>query len=225
MHEQSDSRRAPPDQAELRGARALRTGALASLGIAASASIAAMAISAGSQAYGWNAAIAMLTGGAFIGAVARLIFGAHRTGAAARNASETSDALAIARGGSYVVAGAYFWASLSLLSMYYLTDLSWYHAYQYAIYLGLPGLFALWFARRMRPAAGTAQSRRRTLTLSRYANGLQFVVALFAPIYLVAAGKIGQVRADWAANHVFAFGGLALAAMSALLLWSGRARH
>ena len=112
---------------------------------------------------------------------------------------------------------AYAWGSLSMASMYYLTDLHWYHAYQYAIYMGVPAIVSIVFARTLRASKGTGHTQGN-LKLSMYVTMFQAVAMLGIIGYLILSGKLNVIRKDWAADHVFLWGSLAIFGLSVLAL-------
>lgn len=119
------------------------------------------------------------------------------------------------RNGAVVNAAVYGWAALSMAGMYYLTDLSWYHAYQYAIIFALAAGVTWLIARAvqgLRP--GEPERIRRALSLLSPLAFAQGLGALGVAGALAWTGKLTAFRADWAANHVFFYGALALAAVS-----------
>ena len=124
-----------------------------------------------------------------------------------------------------LIAMIYLWGSVALLVSYYLTDLSWYHAYQYAIYLAIPGLISLYvFRRHLRPAA--AEAIVRDLDTGRWLAWAQLVAMLGVLVYMwfsreVAMGFAGE-NANWAAVSIMLAGAVALALVSLAALRTDR---
>lgn len=113
----------------------------------------------------------------------------------------------------------YLWGSAGVLVSYYLTDLSWYHTYQYAAYLAVPGFISLYFFRRHLRAA-TDESIRRDLDLGRQMAWLQLGAMLIIIAYMLATeeaslGLVGD-EPNWAAVDLFLCGAVALAITSIL---------
>lgn len=103
----------------------------------------------------------------------------------------------------------YAWGALALFGMYSLSDLTWQHSHQYATGAALFAAGIAAYAVRL----GTDKVPPVYLTV---VHGL---AAFFGLTFLIASGKLGTLRADWAANIVFLAGGcsmVALCAMSAL---------
>jgi hypothetical protein len=118
---------------------------------------------------------------------------------------------------SLVIAMVYLWGSLAILISYYATDLSWYHAYQYAIYLAIPGLLALHMSRRQL-RDGPTEATARDLAFGRTLAWVQLVSMLAAAAYIVFSHKLFTSVAtgarEWAAMSVLFWGALALAGIS-----------
>ena len=112
---------------------------------------------------------------------------------------------------------AYAWGSLSIASMYYLTDLYWYHAYQYTLYLAVPAAISILFARTLSSSKGSGYSEGN-LSLSKYITVVQAIAMLGIIFYLLSSGKLGVIRKDWAADNVFFWGAVTLLVLSILAL-------
>ena len=120
-----------------------------------------------------------------------------------------------------LIAAAWAWAGLAMLACYYLTDLSWQHAWQYgaAMVLIAAGITAYARARRQpgsRLAAPDADTAMRGIT------ALQGIAALVGVVILLLSGKVEAQGRDWAANVVFIAGGLTLFALSAMAVLAER---
>lgn len=105
------------------------------------------------------------------------------------------------------------WSGVAMLGCYYLTDLSWQHAWQYgAGMLLIGGLVWMYGAARGRadPRFATAD---RALA-ARWLTRLQGIAILAGLIFLMIGDKLHADKADWAANVVFVAGGLGLYALS-----------
>lgn len=113
----------------------------------------------------------------------------------------------------------FFWAGAALAGMYYLTHLSWYHAYQYAIAFILAAGVAHFVGRHLR---GDIRAQDNHASSIAKARGLliltlaQSGAAILGLVFLIVLGKFGAIRADWAANHVFASAAFGVLFMSLL---------
>jgi len=138
-----------------------------------------------------------------------------------RSAGNAEPREAVALGFAGVIAATWAWAGFAMLACYYLTDLSWQHAWQYgaAMVLIAAGITAYARARRQpdsRLAAPDATAAMRGVT------ALQGIAALIAVAALLLSGKVEAHGRDWAANVVFIAGGLALFALSAMAVLAER---
>lgn len=116
-----------------------------------------------------------------------------------------------------LIAMIYLWGSGGILVSYYLTDLSWYHAYQYAIYLAVPGLISIDAMRRNAGASGHEQILRN-LARGRLLAVLQAVMMVLGVVYLCLwTRKFLSTEKDWAAMSVLTSGAVALACISGII--------
>ncbi len=112
-------------------------------------------------------------------------------------------ALDIARHHTLLAALSYAWAACGFAAVYLLSDLVWYHAYQYGsgAFLGACGLYFLY--RRM-SWAETATPPPIALT------ALHALAAGGGLAYLIGTGKIVSLRTDWPGNVIFVSGGITI---------------
>lgn len=116
-----------------------------------------------------------------------------------------------------LVGMVYLWGSAGILVSYYLTDLAWYHTYQYAAYLAVPGAVSLAvFRRHLRPASDDVI--RRDLDRGRRMAWLQLAAMLVILAYMVlteeaSKGLVGD-EPNWAAVDLFFCGAIALGIIS-----------
>ncbi len=105
-----------------------------------------------------------------------------------------------------LVALVYAWAAAGILAAYTLTDLKWYHAWQYGLGAALIAGALLVLVKRMGPPKNAPPPKLEWTWLhaGTVAAGL---------VYLMASGKLMNPRSDWLANVVFLWGGVALIAV------------
>jgi Na+/H+-translocating membrane pyrophosphatase len=108
---------------------------------------------------------------------------------------------------------AWAWGGAAMLASYYLTDLSWQHAWQYGLGMLLIGCL-LWIYAGKRQGGSTVFSRDAMIVAARRLTGLQGIAALAGVAVLALSGKLEAGKQDWAANVVFVAGGLAIFALS-----------
>lgn len=118
---------------------------------------------------------------------------------------------------SLLIGLVYLWGAAAILVSYYLTDLSWYHAWQYPIYLAIPGLISLYVAKRHRRPVSSPEITR-DLDIGRWMAWVQLVVMLGVMVYMwfsreVAMGLAGE-NSNWPAVDIMLFGTLAVAILS-----------
>jgi hypothetical protein len=110
--------------------------------------------------------------------------------------------------GSTLGAICYAWGAVAMQGLYLtrLTGLKWQHGWQYALAMALLAAASVAFARSLfsRPH-GAERQMRWAVPLA----AAQACVACMGFAALIVSGKLFSVRADWAANRVFA--GLAVA--------------
>ncbi len=156
------------------------------------------------------AATGMLLAGAAMLANWRLCWQARSIAAAKQAAVLNASLMAV----------VYGWGALAIAGMYYLSDLSWYHAYQYALYLAVPAALSAFYARRIETIDITG--RTRPLRTGQALAGVQLLAMAAVIAILVATGKAPGTRPDWAANTIFLSGAAALIVVSALALAAQR---
>ncbi len=179
-------------------------------------SVGLMYFTASQHAYLANSIVAATTGLSLVIASAlrnRPIWDA----AMAQRPTERFQKLRTASANARFMGFAYAWGSLSIASMYYLTDLYWYHAYQYTLYLAVPAIVSLIFARTLSSSGGSGHTNGN-LRLSKFITLVQAVAMLGIISYLLFSGKLSVIRKDWAADHVFFWGAVTLLILSILAL-------
>lgn len=116
----------------------------------------------------------------------------------------------------------YLWGGLATLCVYYLTDLYWYHAWQYGGGMIIIAVCLFVFSRLVTKETSWFSSMR-ALNASAILSALQAVGALAGLIFLMSSGKLFASKSDWIANSVFLAGGLAILALSILAVHTHRA--
>jgi hypothetical protein len=120
-----------------------------------------------------------------------------------------------ARRNARLMALTYSWGAIAMLTAYTLTGLRWYHAWQYGLAMALLGgllfLYAVAIGRE-----GSRLRQRPFLVGALQLATVQGAAALGGVLFLIGSGKLGRPKADWAANHIFLAGGVAIVALSAI---------
>jgi hypothetical protein len=121
-------------------------------------------------------------------------------------------ALDVARHHTLLAALSYAWAACGFAAVYTLSDLVWYHAYQYGIgaFVGACGLYYMYLQMGARETATPPPLSLTALHAAAATGGMS---------YLISSGKLLTLRSDWPGNVIFASGGVAIIVlcMSAML--------
>lgn len=172
------------------------------------AAAASVPVVVGAAAEG-NQALSALAAGAFaviaLGSAVRINADPWRKDRPATLAAEAST---LARN-TRLTALIYAWGATVMLAVYTLSGLKWQHGWQYGssmalVAAGLYGYAALLSRESSTMRASAALRRIRALTV------VHAIAAAAGLTFLVVAGKLWAGKSDWAANHVFMAGGLAV---------------
>lgn len=114
------------------------------------------------------------------------------------------------------------WTATALMLSYPLAGLRWLHGWEYGLAFAiLAGVFFIYCSKLADPADPLAQTSA-VETAGRFAGVQAFVVvALLA--WILLSGKLATVRGDWAANNIFLAEGIAILALSLVLVSVHRA--
>ncbi len=118
-----------------------------------------------------------------------------------------------ARSNAMLMALAYGWGGAAMLAVYMLTHLHWRHGWQYGSGMLLIALGLYVLARKL---ADPSSASPRQMETSAYLALSQGIAASIALVILAASGKLQTAKDDWAANHIFVAGGLAIVVISFL---------
>lgn len=116
-----------------------------------------------------------------------------------------------------LLALVYAWGGISLLTVYLFTSLRWQHGWQYGC--GMLGIASLLYGIARVLAARWTPDMERGLTILSLVHGWAATGGL---AWIILTGKIWSIKGDWAANVVFAAGGIALVGLSAMALRTSR---
>lgn len=111
----------------------------------------------------------------------------------------------------------YAWGGAAMFGVYTLSGLWWRHGWQYglAMVLASAALFAvarlIGGASRPGPGPmGLAPAKALLVNCLTFAHGLAAAAGL---VFLIGTGKLWAGKSDWAANHIFLAGGIAIVAI------------
>jgi hypothetical protein len=183
------------------------------------ASLAGQWMGASSDSVGFSVFAAM----AFIGALLRTGWQVNRAWwqASAQQdigPSGANSELAMAQTNAGLLALGYAWGGLSLLTVYGLTTLRWQHGWQYGLGMFVIALLIYVLSRQM-----TAKWSPQVADLLTWCTIAQSSAATAALAWFVGTGKLVSSRSDWAANIVFAGGGVAIVFLSVMAVRTARA--
>jgi hypothetical protein len=133
--------------------------------------------------------------------------------AAMRDDPETQ--LHASRRNARLMAMVYGWGALALFAIYSLTELWWFHSWQYGAAMALIAAALLGFVHLLGDEKSLFRSQV-SLDVSAMLAMAQAAAAAVALGMLIGSGKVGSIKADWPANHVFLAGGLALVVISVI---------
>jgi hypothetical protein len=154
-----------------------------------------------------NQPLAVLAGAMFLVVVS--IVGWRFAGLASRNDPAAVVSARYAR----LIGVTWTWSGATMLAAYYLTDLSWQHAWQYGLAMLLIAALLFHYA-GLRTNEASPFAREPLVMSARWLTGLQGVAAVAGVIILTLSGKLQAGKQDWAANIIFIAGGLAIFTLS-----------
>ncbi|MBU1212501.1 MAG: hypothetical protein KJ587_14680 [Alphaproteobacteria bacterium] len=121
--------------------------------------------------------------------------------------------LAASQQNARLMAAVYAWGALAICAIYSLTDLWWFHSWQYGSAMALIAAVLLGFEHLLSDPDSHFRTPR-ALDVSALLATAQASGAAVGLGFLVASGKLASTKPDWPANHVFLAGGLALVFIS-----------
>jgi len=170
-----------------------------------------------------NVGLAAFAAAAFVGAMLRVGWQVNRpwwradTGYGIGPADHDAQP-SMAATNARLLALGYGWGAASLLTVYILTPLTWQHGWQYGSGMALIAVAIDAVSRNL--TRGWTRSRAKRLETITLLHG---VAGLVAVGWLVGSGKIWSSKPDWAANVVFAAGGVIAVALSLMAIATNRA--
>ena len=182
--------------------------------IAAAATVVAMALAAASDARAAAFGAAAILASVMIIAgwqVSRIAAGAVPSDGPSATATE------LARWHARLLALTYAWGGLAILAGYYLTPLFWHHAWQYGGAMVIVGAGLVTYS-----VSEAGAFARRRLEAAQWLAGAQAIMATGGVMFLIASGKLAVGKSDWMANIVFVAGGLAIVALSVMVITGQR---
>ena len=127
-------------------------------------------------------------------------------------------------GNTVLAALVYAWGATAMFAIYSLSGLAWRHWWQYGAGMALLACMALLCANYLAEGRGPL-NRSTSLNVLMVVTAAQAVAVVVGLAYLVGSGKLQTEKADWAANHVFIAGGVAIMLISIVSLLAHRRDH
>ncbi|MCB1503478.1 MAG: hypothetical protein KDJ47_00740 [Hyphomicrobiaceae bacterium] len=131
----------------------------------------------------------------------------------ARDGTASIDAIVPARANAQLLGYTYGWGGLAMLAVYLLSGLSWRHGWQYGSGMLLIALGLIAYARHLNEQTDP-KAASGTMDIMAIAALLQAIAASVALAIVFFSGKLRTPKDDWAANHIFVAGGLAIVVIS-----------
>jgi hypothetical protein len=162
--------------------------------------------------------LAIFAAAAFVGALVRLGYQINSPWWRPHAASDigpsgTASQPVLAARNAVLLALGYGWGSLCLLTAYLTTTLKWQHGWQYGTGMALIAMLIYALSRRI-----TAHWRPAWARVLIVVSAAHATAALAGVSWLAGSGKLWSAKADWAANIVFAGGGVIIAALSVMAI-------
>ncbi|MEM1370898.1 MAG: hypothetical protein AAGG72_01590 [Pseudomonadota bacterium] len=125
----------------------------------------------------------------------------------------SDESLEVSRTNAKLMGTIYVWGGAAMFAAYTLTDLWWWHSWQYGLAMLAIGGALFAYATWLKFQTDKAQAARILNGAAWLALG-QAVAAVVALGFLFTTGKIEAMRSDWVANYIFLTGGLSVAIVS-----------
>lgn len=142
------------------------------------------------------------------------------------NQARMGDAMArAAKQNAQLLALVYGWGGVAILGVYTLTNMWWWHSWQYGLAMVFVSMCLFSYAGLLGRDKSIVKSLP-ALDVTAYLAAAQILAAIAALIFLVVSGKFGRPGQDWPANQIFVVGGVSLifvSLMAVLTHWRLRA--
>lgn len=132
----------------------------------------------------------------------------------ADDASEIGPRVAL-RMMSSLSAVAYAWAAAVLFLVYVGSGLTWRHGWQYGSFFAVIACALISYVRDLQHSDHPAGTQA-AIAASFFLAAVHGAAAAAVAVWIVLAGKLDTAKGDWAANHVFLAGAVALAVLGGL---------
>jgi hypothetical protein len=135
--------------------------------------------------------------------------------------ADPSKAAHASRRNARLMAFIYAWAAAAMFAIYSLTELWWWHSWQYGLAMAAVSSCLLLYAERMKDLS-SALVQPRALDATAMLALVQAAAATGGLAFLIGSGKLASSKPDWPANHVFIGGGIGLIVVSLIAAYTHR---
>lgn len=139
----------------------------------------------------------------------------------ARRRAEGNEALAASRRNARLMAMLYAWGAAAIFAIYSLTDLWWWHSWQYGLGMAFVACCLMGYVHLMSEATSPL-AQPRALDIAAILALLQAATMTGGLAFLIGSGKLAGSKPDWPANYVFIGGGLGLILVSSISAYTHR---
>lgn len=139
----------------------------------------------------------------------------------AQRRADANDAIHASRRNARLMALVYAWAAASMFAIYSLTELWWWHSWQYGLAMAFIACCLLTYAERMKDLS-SALVQPRALDATAMLALVQAAALTGGIAFLIGSGKLASSKPDWPANLVFIGGGIGLILVSSIAAYTHR---
>lgn len=138
-----------------------------------------------------------------------------------RRRSLPGEAIDASRRNARLMAMLYAWGAAAIFAVYSLTQLWWWHSWQYGLGMAIIACGLMGYVSLMNNARSPL-AQPRALDLAAMLALLQAVAIAGGLVFLIVSGKLASSKPDWPANYVFVGGGLGLILVSSISAFTHR---
>lgn len=139
----------------------------------------------------------------------------------ARRRTDPGEAIAASRHNARLMAMIYAWGAAAIFAIYSLTELWWWHSWQYALGMAFIACCLMGYVHWMSDARSPL-AQPRALDLTAMLALVQAAAIAGGLVFLIGSGKLASSKPDWPANNVFIGGGVGLVLVSSISAFTHR---
>lgn len=157
---------------------------------------------------------------AFPAAAVLVCYLVNRPFLAQRRASP-GEAINASRRNARLMAMLYAWGAAAIFAIYSLTELWWWHSWQYGLGMAFIACCLMGYVYWMSDARSPLV-QPRALDIAAMLALLQAIAIAGGLVFLIGSGKLATSKPDWPSNYVFIGGGLGLILVSSISAFTHR---